>query len=178
MTTYILLFGIATIALVKFSNLFEKCLEKCLEKYHKFRKLNELVSTQYKGLEIYWVSSKIVAKSMYLDLCQYLNTSVKKIGKNKFEITYILNEQEYKFIINGKKGPKSIINIKDENDNDVTLQIEPYLGPQEDFHGNVFTPISLGYEKLTFELVGGKQLSFDKYTVMTIENIPRLITYD
>jgi hypothetical protein len=168
-----ILCGVGAVALAKYMNIPNKCVEK----YHKFRKLNNLVSMEYDGWEIYWVSSKIVAKSMYLDLCQTLNQSVRKIGKNKFEVTYILNEQEYKFIIEGRRGPKNILAVRDENDNDVTEKMMPYLGPKQNWHGRKFTPNNFGHERLTFELVGGQQLSFEKLEWMDMGKIPELFMY-
>ena len=36
---------------------------------------------------------------------------------------------------------------------DVTEQINPYLGPNEDFYGHNVTPKMLGYETLTFHVI-------------------------
>ena len=173
MTTYIL-FGIGAAIIAKYTNF----MNKCVEKYHKFRELNKLVSTQYSSnIDIFWISSKIAAKSIYLDIFQTLNKTVTKIGKNKFEITYILNEQEYKFIVEGRRGPKNIVSITDENYNNVTDKIEPYLGPKQDFHNRQFTPNCFGYERLNFEIVGGNILSFNKYDLMDMNKIPHMLTY-
>jgi hypothetical protein len=39
--------------------------------------------------------------------------------------------------------------FKDENDKDVTNNIERYLGPLQNFHGSPLTPKDLGHEKMS-----------------------------
>lgn len=157
---YILLSGIGIILLFNYN----KIKNKCTEKYNKFQRLNELVATQYKSnWDIFWVSCKIVAKSTYLDIWQTLNKSVKKVNKDLYEITYVLDEQEYKFYVKKKRGPKRLVSVLDEKGNNVTEDVRVYIGPNEDGHGYEITPSMMGYNKLRFEVVGGEIFTVDTH---------------
>lgn len=50
-----------------------------------------------------------------------------------------------------KRGPTQV-NYIHSNLNDVTERVSSFMGPGENFHGNKFTPIQLGYNELTFVL--------------------------
>ena len=94
-------------------------------------------------------------QSFYQSLVQYLDNSVKKIGKNKYELKYIINGKLYKKIIIPERGPLPIICITNETDDDITEQILPYIGPNNDFHNEKFTPNFFGQKTLIFEMSEG-----------------------
>ena len=70
-----------------------------------------------------------------------MNNSPKQYSKNKYEITYAINDKIYKIRSNFKKGPCPILKISNENNVDITYDILPYLGPNYDWHNNKFYPL-------------------------------------
>ena len=140
-----------------------------MTKYNKFRQLNSLVASQYTNIfYILWVSICIVCKAMYIQMLQYLNKSVQKIDKNTYRITYTINGNIYYINVKTKKGPKSVIQVLDENDNDITDLIHSYMGPSDNFHNSLFTPEFFGKEKLTLSLGSGMDVTFEKNNVIKI----------
>lgn len=110
-------------------------------KYDKWLLLNDMVSKKHDSrIMITLISISMILKKFYLEFLQYINNSVVKINKNTYEVSYIINNKLYKMIVKPERGPKSITNILDENEDDITHEIEPYLGPNNDFHGHKFTP--------------------------------------
>lgn len=140
--------------------------EIATHQYRRFRQLNHLVSSQYKNIGmIVWISFGLIFKSMYVTFIQKLNKNLKKIDKNTYELSYIINGQLYKLIVKQRKGPKNVIQVIDEEDNDLTENMLSYLGPHENFHGNKdITPFYFGKKKLVFFLSNGDEVIFDTHT--------------
>ena len=128
---------------------------------NKAKSLKTLVSTQYTGkFNILWVSLTIIFKALYIMLIQYLNNTVIKIDKNKFQITYVIDGKLYKLVVKTKRGPRSVLIVYNENQQDMTDIILPFLGPQEDLHRQDYTPDFFNSCSLTFELSNGSELTF------------------
>jgi hypothetical protein len=141
------------------------------KKYNRFKTLQELVSTQYKNIFIItYVSICLILQALYITMCQKLNNSVKKIDRRTYEITYIINGQLYKINVCPKIGPSYILLITDENEQDMTDIVLPYLGPQLDCHGNKkYTPLFFQRSKLTFELSDGNSIDFNLDTSIKLK---------
>ena len=132
-------------------------------KYKKWRKLKNLVSSQHKDLvDIYSISFKMILQALYISLLQYFNDSVKKLDKNTYQIEYVVSGKLYKMICIPKKGPCPILQIRDENENDITEEILPYYGPNYDWYSISFIPQFFKCKKLIFELDNGEQKIFDE----------------
>lgn len=76
-------------------------------------------------------------------------TELKEIGKGTYALAYHYRGKEYKVFLRFRRGPKQISMIVDENEDDVTDAVTPFLGPDEQAHGQHLTPHDLGYEELT-----------------------------
>lgn len=140
-----------------------------VEKYHNFRKINRLVSTNYKGMfNILCISLSLVVKALWISILQNINNTIVKIDKNKYRITYIIEGKVYKMILKTNRGPKKVLLIYDENQEDVSDLILPYLGPQENWHGDVYTPKFFTKNELTFELSCGDQRVFSGDDIMLL----------
>ena len=127
----------------------------------KFRKINRLVSTNNKGcLKILWISFYMIFQALYMSLSQYLNNTIKPLGENRYLVSYIIKGNTYKMIVKLKKGPRSILLVSDEKQNDVSDLILPYLGPDDNFHGYHYTPGFFGKDELVFELSNGTEKIF------------------
>lgn len=100
-------------------------------------------------------------KALYISFIQYLNNSVKKLDKNIYEVTYVINGRLYKLIIIPTRGPAPILQISDERGEDMTDKILPYMGPQYNWHGNKYlTPGFFNCRELNFELADGTEYSY------------------
>jgi hypothetical protein len=137
------------------SSVRTKSYEPLLKPYKKFK--------LYSNISL--VGLKTLSKYSYIKFLQYLNSNVKKIDKNTYELTYIINENVYKMIVSPKRGPSPVLQIIDHNMNDVTEEILPYLGPNYDWHGKKFSIDFFNKESLTFEMTDGstKKYSIDKH---------------
>jgi len=130
-------------------------------KYRKFRSLNRLVATNYKGFfMILWVSICLIAKALWINIWQYFNSTIIQLETNKYEVTYIIKGKTYKMIVKPKRGPRRVLIVSDENQEDVSDKIFPYLGPEENFHGEIYTPAFFKTKELIFELSNGSEQIF------------------
>jgi hypothetical protein len=130
-------------------------------KYEKWRKLNKLVSTtQDNKLLVVVESIKLILQVMYISLLQKMNKSIKKLDKRTYEVTYVINGRMYKMVAKPTPGPIPILQIIDEESNDVTDKVLPYMGPTYDWHGNKLSPEFFGAKTLTFELYNGTEYTF------------------
>lgn len=86
------------------------------------------------------------------------------VVSDKFVVSsYPVNGNWYKVLIPRElRGVGKVLLVVDQNDNDVTSEIQEYLGPYDNFHGYNPTPSDLGFEKLAFLLFDGSELSFGK----------------
>ena len=91
-----------------------------------------------------------------------MNTSVRKLDKKTYEISYVIDRKLYKMIVTPKRGPAPIIQVSDENSTDITDYILPYMGPEYDWHGKLFTPKFFQRKSLTFELMNGEEFTYEE----------------
>ena len=61
-------------------------------------------------------------------------------GKNRLK--------KYIYLFNEKLRSNDLIIFKDEYDNDITDDIEPYLGPMQNFHGSILTPADFNHKQI------------------------------
>lgn len=133
------------------------------EKYDKWKSLNSLVETQHKNpVKIFTVSMSMVCKMWWINFLQKIDKSIESIDKNRVAITYVLDGRIYKFLTKRRKGPALVLLVTDQEENDVSEQVLPYLGPARDWHGHVFRPDFWDKDKLTFELSTGESRSFSR----------------
>ena len=136
-------------------------------KYGKTKELYQLVSTKYKTrdcntrLKILWWSLVILCQALYISIIQRLNNSVvKKTTGNTYEIIYVLSGKIYKLVVTPKKGPKNVLQVIDDTNQDITSLIVPYLGPAEDWHSSKFKPSFFNRKTLTFNLSSSDDVTF------------------
>ena len=112
--------------------------------------------------KLMYISLRIICEMLYISLCQRLNKSVKRIGKNQYEISYSIQGKVYKIRSKILRGPSQILQIIDENSDDITHQIVPYIGPNYDFHKSVYTPSDFSKKQLIFNLSSGQTKIFNE----------------
>ena len=143
--------------------------ETAITKYRKFRQLNKLVSTHYKTVgSILWVSICMVVKMYWINFLQWSNNTIEIVDSKTVCISYVLQGKLYKMIVKIRKGPSDILLVTDEDSNDITDTILPYLGPQQDWHKREFKPLFWEKKMLNFELASGEQISFSENDVIKI----------
>ena len=136
----------------------------------KWKKVNSLVT--YKTNNIFLIqyySLQLLLNTLWIRLLVYLNNTVKECGKNNYEVSYILHGKNYKIRTNMKKGPSPIYKICDGDKNDISNIILPLMGPNYDWHNNIFTPKDLGFESMMFELVNARGLTFKENDKIKID---------
>lgn len=143
-----------------------------MKKFKKFRKLNSLVATgETENFKIIYVSLKLIAKASYISFIQYMNNSVTPIeGGKSYELTYVINGRIYKLIVTPIRGPVPIMQISNDNGEDVTDIVLPYMGPQYDWHYREFAPRFFGYKSLTFELADGSERTYEDSDSFPVAN--------
>ena len=85
-------------------------------------------------------------------------------------LTYHDGTQQYK-IKWKKKSPSFIKKVTDENDNDITDEIRPYLGPNYNFHGTLLTPRDFEKRSISFHYLipPSTTTTFEDDQIMTVD---------
>lgn len=131
-------------------------------KWKKFRKINKLVATNYKGFfNIVWISLCMVAQALWISFIQYMNSSVQ-MKDGKYIVNYVIKGKTYKMVVKPVRGPRKVILVYNGNQEDVSDLIFQYLGPEENFHGKKYTPGFFEMDELVFELSDGTEKVFNK----------------
>lgn len=143
--------------------------EAAIDRFNRWNSLNQMVSTTQNGkYTIALISLKLILQTMYISFTQYMNASVRKLNRKVYEITYVINGKIYKMVTIPKRGPAPVLQISDDEQNDVTSHILPYMGPQYDWHGNKLTPEFFGHKSLTFELSDGKEYTYEGNNILDV----------
>jgi hypothetical protein len=139
-------------------------------KYNQFKELGELVSTQYKSpYMVFYVSLSMIAKMYKMLFFQWINNSIEIINKKQVIVSYILNGTLYKFLVDKRNGPLDILMIIDENRTDVTDQILPFYGPNQNWHGQKFKPDFWKKKLLIFKFNNAeKDVLFNRDDIISI----------
>jgi hypothetical protein len=139
------------------------------DKYKKFRELNNLVATRTKSVsKILWISLCMVSKMYWRYFLQWLNDSVEIIDHKNAVVTYVLHDKIYKLPVKVRRGPNLILLITDEHKNDVTDEITPFFGPEQNWHNKQLSPDFWKRESLTFELSSGETKTFHKDEIICL----------
>jgi hypothetical protein len=135
---------------------------KVTEKYRNFRRINRLVANNHTGFfNILYISMCIVFKALWIKCFQYMNNTVTHIEGNTYKITYVIKGQTYIMNVILTRGPKKVLLVCDEAQNDMSDIVFPYLGPEENWHKDIYTPKFFSRDKLVFELSNGEEHVFN-----------------
>ena len=137
---------------------------RAIRDYNRLKRLQSLVSTQHSNIRaILWVSMCIILKTIYINFLQFINKNLRKIGKNKYELSYVVNGKLYKMILYMNRGPRKIIQALDDDDVDITDTLQEYAGCSEDFHKLIVTPHLIGKKSVTLYLSSGYEKIFEEH---------------
>jgi len=111
--------------------LLEKLFPEYIEiKYQKWMSLNSMMATKYKSPTMVKIMSVYMFfKFFYLQTLQYLTNTVVKIGKNNYEISYIINGKIYKMVVKPERGPMNYYKILNDKNENIIEDISQYYGP-------------------------------------------------
>ena len=99
-------------------------------KYQKWVSLNSMMATKYKSSAMIKIMSVyMIFKFVYLQTLQYLTTTVVKIDKNNYEITYIINGKIYKMVVRPERGPLNYYKILNDKNENIVEEVSQYYGP-------------------------------------------------
>ena len=121
--------------------------------YGNFVKLNSFVNSfKNNQLSSILTSLDLLKQSMF-KRGKKLSCKIEQDGKKNYNIFYTIEDQYYQVKLIKKRGPQfnidTILNSKNE---DVTLEIKPLCGMNNDFHKQDYTPKKLGYKYLRFDI--------------------------
>jgi hypothetical protein len=89
-----------------------------------------------------------------------MNNTVVKIGRNKFEVTYLISGKVYTMVVIPVRGPSPVLQVINDSEEDVTDKVLPYLGPRYDWHGSLLAFSSaFSSDKLAFNLDSGRVIT-------------------
>lgn len=96
-------------------------------------------------------------------------TNAKKIGKF-FSVDYKLNGQKYCLLTQVPDFPW-LMTITDQDGFDRTKELEPYIGPDANFHGALLKPSDFGYSSLNILCLGCDPLerTFNAEEILVID---------
>lgn len=141
-------------------------------RYQRWRNLNSLVSTRHRtAWAIFYNSLRILCRVMYLSFIQYMNSSIVRLGRNRFLINYVVNGKLYTLVAMPVRGPSPILQVINDSSEDVTSQVLPYLGPSYDWHGtSVSFDSTFDSEQLTFNLSSGESVTCSTSTALNLKD--------
>ena len=97
-----------------------------------------------------------------MKICQKFNKSVIKLDSKTYQINYAINGRMYKLLVKQKRGPKPVLLISDEEMNDVTDEIIPFMGPSYDWYGKEKPDLkSLKKKSLVLQMTNGDEITFE-----------------
>mgnify|MGYP006252684663 CR=1 FL=1 len=111
---------------------------------------------------------KLLLKMMVISLLEYLDPRLIKVNKNKYIVSYVLNNKLYKLHCKIRRGPTPVLQVIDQDLNDVTLLFYPWFGSNNDFHKQMYTPKDLNYRELTFQMANGDNKVFEEMDIIQV----------
>jgi hypothetical protein len=115
--------------------------------------------TIYKCFEIY---NSII----YIYIVQYLFRNSIMMDRHVYDIQYCINYRPYRFRICYKRGPSKFLQFINDKDEDISMQMFEYVGPNDDFHLISYTPNDFNLESLTINYTNGNVHTFSRYEVI------------
>ena len=116
--------------------------------WSKLSAVKSLVASQHKNIfKIIFYTIKTVFKTAWIIFLQKVNNNVVKVGKTHYIISYVIAGRIYKIKVLSPRGPENITMIIDENSEEVTDEIAPFLRAQRNMIHH-FSPSSFQKDNL------------------------------
>lgn len=98
----------------------------------------------------------------------HIPSSLNKVSKYRHELKYKHQGCDYTIVLPIRRGPKLIKQVCNEHNIDITEDIKPYMGPNQDFHNTPFYPSDLDCKVIHFHTLCGDILTFKSDQPITI----------
>jgi len=94
----------------------------------------------------------MVFSVVYSDLLNKItNNNANIVGRHVYQVDYTLNSRSYSMLVTPTRGPTPISNITNQNGENITDQILPFMGPKYDWHGHVPKAALFGHTKIIIQ---------------------------
>lgn len=101
-------------------------------------------------------------------LTQYVFHNSKMVHRHLYDIEYTIHFKKYRLRIPCGRGPSKYFKFIDTNsDKDITEEIAPYVGPNDDFHHFTYMPHDFGYTSITVMYTDGTSRTFTEMEVIS-----------
>lgn len=139
------------------------------DRYSRVKRLGGAVALYNKNFAVVLIKIfMILLQVLYLSIIQRMYNPVKKINNNEFEVTYVIKGKMYKMVVRPRLGPPPVLQISNENGEDVTDIVLPYMGPRYDWNGRNFSPSFFNCNSLTFEFYDATEITFTQDTPLNL----------
>lgn len=92
----------------------------------------------------------------------YKRSIPEKFNKKYLKISYKYNDKSYFYLLKVPRGVTPLKSIQDEDGNDVSEVITPYLGPNLDCHNVSICPLDFGYKSVKVTTIFDRVVTFDE----------------
>lgn len=145
------------------------CKEKIVSTCENLSSLTKAVGKRHKTTTaVIYNTLDVLRKKFWFDFLQRINNSITRLDKNTSVMTYTLDGRLYKIVLDHRKGPSLVLLVSDENGDDVTTDVVPFLGPKRDWHKREFTPKFWNKKRLEFELSTGESKEFTQEDIINL----------
>jgi hypothetical protein len=98
----------------------------------------------------------------------YKRSIPEKFNKKYLKISYKYNDKSYFYLLKVPRGVTPLKTIQDEDENDVSDFITPYLGPNLDCHNVKLYPRDFGYKSLKITTIFDKIIIFNEDELISL----------
>lgn len=110
-----------------------------------------------------FISSLIYTLISYYPMkYMYKRNLPEKFNKKYIKISYKFNDKTYFYLLRVPRGVTPLKSIEDENGNDISEVISPYLGPNLDCHNISIYPRDFGYKTVKVTTIFDKVVIFEE----------------
>lgn len=143
--------------------------DSLLNTYENISNLTVEVGSRHRGPRaIICNTIDVIRKKIWFDFLQKINNSITRLDKNTSVLSYTLDGRLYKMVLDHRKGPPLVLLVTDNEGEDVTSEVVPFLGPKRDWHKREFTPKFWNKERLEFELSTGENKEFTSEEIIKL----------
>jgi len=117
------------------------------------------------------VKSRIKTRSLvlYNNVLAKFDNRVVEVFPRVYDVSYRIDSKTYKFRVRKsltRKRKNDVVQIYGDNDENLTHAIVPYFGHSEDFNGVSYTPSDFGQTRLTFLMIDGEDMTFERDDIL------------
>lgn len=157
--------------LLRYSPQLKQTGEMAFTVYQSFRALTDPTGQEGHFRTVWKMAGMLVSvlRNAYQMHFHDVNINPEKLNHKFLKIPFRYKDHPYFYLLRIPRGVIPIQSIVDENGQDVTAEIEPYLGPNLDCGGSGVTPGDFGYGKLVVTTVLDRRAEFEINDPITLK---------